>query len=154
MSGGAPRGTLPARAAGIEVRTGDWYAMRADAAPIRLEVFVVEQGCPESEEWDAHDARSVHAVAYVDGAPVATGRLLPEALVGRMAVRAAHRGTGVGARVLLRLLEIARARGDTAVELSSQCHAIGFYARHDFVAYGEVYDECGIPHRKMRRALR
>jgi predicted GNAT family N-acyltransferase len=71
-----------------------------------------------------------------------------------MAVRAAHRGTGIGARVLLRLVEIAQARGDAAVELSSQCHAIGFYARHDFVAYGEVHDDCGIPHRMMRRALR
>lgn len=150
MSGAAP----PARAGRVEVRTGDWDAMRADAAPIRLEVFVVEQGCPESEEWDAHDARSVHAVAWVDGGPVATGRLLPDALVGRMAVRAAHRGTGVGAQVLLRLVEIARARGDAAVELSSQCHAIGFYARCGFVAYGEVYDDCGIPHRMMRRALR
>ncbi len=154
MSGGPPRGARPARATGVEVRTGDWDAMCADAAPIRLEVFVIEQGCPESEEWDGHDERSVHAVAYVDGAPVATGRLLPDAHIGRMAVRAAHRGTGIGARVLLRLVEIAQARGDAAVELSSQCHAIGFYARHDFVAYGEVHDDCGIPHRMMRRALR
>ncbi|MFN9914747.1 MAG: flagellar filament capping protein FliD, partial [Pirellulaceae bacterium] len=49
----------------VAVRTGAWDAMCADAAPIRLEVFVIEQGCPESEEWDGHDERSGHAVAYV-----------------------------------------------------------------------------------------
>lgn len=138
----------------VAIRTGDWAAMRADAAPIRLAVFVVEQGCPESEEWDGHDAGSVHAVAYADGVPVATGRLLPDARIGRMAVLGPHRRTGLGGGVLQRLLELARARGEPAVELSAQCHARAFYARHGFVAFGPVYDDCGIPHQSMRRALR
>jgi predicted GNAT family N-acyltransferase len=143
-----------ARRGAVELRTGDWDAMRADAAPVRLAVFVDEQGCPESEEWDAHDASSVHAVAYVDGTPVATGRLLPDARIGRMAVLAPHRRGGLGARVLLHLVGLAQARGAPAVELSAQCHARDFYARHGFVAHGEVFDDCGIPHQRMRRALR
>ncbi len=138
----------------IEIRTGDWTAMRSDAAPIRLAVFVREQGCPESEEWDSYDARSVHAVAYAGGVPVATGRLLPDARIGRMAVLAPHRRGGVGTRVLRHLVELARHRGEPAVELSAQCHARDFYARHGFVAFGPVYDDCGIPHQSMRRALR
>ncbi len=138
----------------VEIRTGDWAAMRADAAPIRLAVFVREQGCPESEEWDAHDAGSVHAVAYADGVPVATGRLLPDARIGRMAVLGPHRRGGVGTLVLLHLVEMARGRGEPAVELSAQCYVRDFYARHGFVAFGPVYDDCGIPHQSMRRALR
>jgi predicted GNAT family N-acyltransferase len=138
----------------IALRTGDWAAMRAQAAPIRLAVFVREQGCPEAQEWDAHDAVSVHAVARVDGVPVATGRLLPDARIGRMAVLAPHRRGGVGTRVLLHLVGLSAARGDPAVELSAQCYVRDFYARHGFVAYGPVYDDCGIPHQAMRRALR
>ncbi len=52
------------------------------------------------------------------------------------------------------LVALARARGDESVELSAQAYVRAFYARHGFVAYGEVYDDCGIPHQSMRRALR
>jgi predicted GNAT family N-acyltransferase len=147
-------GSTPSGDAAVVIRTGDWGAMRTDAAPIRLAVFVREQGCPESEEWDAHDAGAVHAVAYVGGVPVATGRLLPDARIGRMAVLAPLRRAGIGARVLGHLVAFASARGDAAVELSAQCYVRDFYARHGFVAFGPVYDDCGIAHQSMRRALR
>lgn len=138
----------------LAVRTGDWASMRGDAAPIRRAVFIDEQGIPEAEEWDAHDAVSVHAVAAVGGVPVATGRLLPDGRIGRMAVLAPHRRGGIGGRLLSALVALARARGDATVELSAQAYVRDFYARHGFVAYGEIYDDCGIPHQSMRRALR
>ena len=139
---------------GVAVRTGDWPSTRDDAAPIRRAVFIDELGIPEAEEWDAHDAVSVHAVAPIGGVPGATGRLLPDGRIGRMAVLAPHRRGGVGGRVLDALVALARARGDASVELSAQAYVRAFYARHGFVAYGEVYDDCGIPHQSMRRALR
>jgi predicted GNAT family N-acyltransferase len=37
--------------------------------------------------------------------------------------------------------------------LSAQTHAVPFYARLGFATEGEVYDDCGIPHIDMRRAL-
>jgi predicted GNAT family N-acyltransferase len=137
-------------AAGLVLRLGDWATLGAPAAVVRRAVFVDEQRIPEAMEWDAHDAASLHAVVFVDGAPVATGRLLPDARIGRMAVLAPWRRAGVGARVLRALIEAARTRGDATIELSSQAYVCAFYARHGFEAVGEVYDDAGIPHRTMR----
>ncbi len=56
---------------------GDWQALGSDAGRVRKEVFVQEQGIPESEEWDVQDATAVHAVVYNRlNLPLATGRLL------------------------------------------------------------------------------
>ena len=51
------------------------------------------------------------------------------------------------------LMDEARRTGHTTVELSAQTHARAFYERHGFSAYGPEYDDAGIPHVMMRRAL-
>jgi predicted GNAT family N-acyltransferase len=70
-----------------------------------------------------------------------------------MAVRAEHRGQGLGRQVLLGLIEVARRRGDRLVLLHAQTSAQGFYAREGFVTQGEVFDEAGIEHIEMVRPL-
>jgi predicted GNAT family N-acyltransferase len=129
-----------------------WEAARAHAAPIRFDVFVREQGVPREIELDEMDAQSVHAVAFEAEAAVATGRLLPDGHIGRMAVLAAWRGRGLGGLVLQRLIEKARERGDAQVALSAQVRALGFYRRHGFVEEGVPFMEAGILHQMMRRA--
>ena len=101
-----------------------WQDARAHAAPIRFAVFVEEQGVPREIELDEHEPHCVHAVAFQDEVPVATGRLLPDGHIGRMAVLKQWRGRGVGGLVLGILIERARERGDKAVALSSQVHAM------------------------------
>lgn len=120
---------------------------------IRREVFIVEQKVPEQMEWDADDATSVHALALLDGHPVGCGRLLPDGHIGRMAVRAPFRSTGVGRALLQALLAEARRRGMREVVLHAQTHALRFYETHGFVADGPEFDEAGIPHRRMSQAL-
>jgi predicted GNAT family N-acyltransferase len=111
---------------------------------IRLEVFVQEQHVPAELEMDDKDAVCLHAVAYdAQGTPVATGRLLPDGHIGRMAVRKPHRGTGIGGRLLQGLMAQARARGDREVVLSAQTHAAPFYLRHGFVQRGGEFMEAG-----------
>ena len=136
-----------------ELRVGDWGALRDGASPVRIAVFVDEQGFPADEEFDAHDAGALHAVAYDGEQPVATGRLLPDARIGRMAVLPPYRDAGVGGRLLERLVACAAERGEREVTLSSQVRAIGFYERHGFVAEGPEYDDTGVAHRTMRRTL-
>ncbi|MGK0244471.1 MAG: putative GNAT family N-acyltransferase, partial [Pseudomonadota bacterium] len=76
-----------------------WEDARERSGAIRYKVFVEEQGVPVELEWDEMDASSWHALAFTDdGTPVATGRLLPDGHIGRMAVLETARGTGVGAR--------------------------------------------------------
>ena len=142
----------------VQVKTGSWQELGADAARIRTEVFVREQRIPADLEWDEADATSLHAVAYNRlGQAVATGRLLPasggEAKVGRMAVHQVLRGYRVGEQVLRALAEAAERRGDRALKLHAQRTAKDFYARLGFVPEGEPFEEAGIPHLTMARAL-
>ncbi|WDF44590.1 GNAT family N-acetyltransferase [Streptomyces sp. T12] len=134
---------------------------------VRKEVFVGEQGVPEDLEYDAYDTVAVHVLAVrADGVPLGTGRLLHgEAAaakvdgdpsvgsLGRLAVTKAARGLGVGAALVRALEEAARARGLAAVDLHAQTHALGFYERLGYVAYGPEFPDAGIPHRAMRRVL-
>jgi predicted GNAT family N-acyltransferase len=132
------------------LRYGDWSALRADAQTIRLEVFVQEQHVPAELEMDDKDAVCLHVVAYdPQGTPLATGRLLPDGHIGRMAVRKPHRGSGIGGLLLQGLMAQAKARGDAMVVLSAQSHAAPFYARHGFAKQGEEFYEAGIAHIEM-----
>lgn len=131
-------------------------AQREDAFAVRIAVFVEEQQIPREEELDDADATAVHCVGYVDGAPVAAGRLVVNdgyGKVGRMAVLASHRGTRMGARVLDALEREGVARGLREFRLSAQLSARGFYDRAGYSADGDVYDEVGIPHIAMVKVL-
>ncbi len=147
--------SLPRREApAVLVEIADWARAEAQVMPVRIAVFVVEQGVPEDIERDAFDAVSRHAIARDEaGAVVATGRLLPDGHIGRMAVAAPLRGEGVGGAVLEALVAEAMRTGLAEVALNAQVHALAFYRRHGFVAHGDEFMEAGIPHRAMRRTL-
>ncbi|MFN2645929.1 MAG: GNAT family N-acetyltransferase [Burkholderiales bacterium] len=138
----------------FEVRLLDWDAAQAEAKRIRFIVFVEEQGVPAELEMDEHDSRCVHALAYAEERAIATGRLLPDGHIGRMAVLKDWRARGAGRAILRRLIEAARKRGDREVLLSAQVHALEFYRAEGFEAHGGVYEEAGIRHQAMRLGLR
>ncbi len=131
----------------------DWEAARADASRIRTLVFVEEQGVPVDIEMDDKDAACVHALAYVEGRAIGTGRLLPDGHIGRMAVLKDCRTRGVGGAILAALLAEARRRGIPEAVLAAQTHALGFYRKHGFREVGPIFEEAGIPHQEMRRGL-
>ena len=137
----------------FKIKTATWPDDMSTLKDIRFEVFVVEQGVAAEEEIDANDPVSIHAIAWSDGVAAACGRLLPDGHIGRMAVRKPYRGQGVGAMVMEHLMERARQRGDREVVLSAQTHAVGFYEKFGFTAYGPEYLDCNIPHRDMRKIL-
>jgi len=142
------------QAQATQLRVDSWDVLREHATIVRHEVFVIEQQVPPELEMDEMDAQCIHAVAYdAQHVPIATGRLLPDGHIGRMAVRKPARGTGIGGQVLQRLIQAARARGDSEVVLSAQVHAMGFYTRYGFVAEGDVYMDAGIAHRTMSLSL-
>ena len=134
----------------IRIHIGTWDRLKADATPIRHQVFVLEQHVPEDLEIDDMDEVSIHAVAYdAAGFPLGTGRLLTDGHIGRMAVLKAARGTGVGSQILSTLIAEARGMGFHKVALHAQLHAMPFYERHGFVAEGEPFDDAGIQHEVM-----
>ena len=141
-------------ATGFAVRLVDWAGAADALSAVRTAVFIVEQRIPADLEWDADDARSIHALALdADGTPIGCGRLLPDGHVGRMAVLASWRGRGVGAALLTRLVAAEQARGDARVVLNAQVQAMPFYARFGFAPVGAPFVEAGIPHQAMARAL-
>ena len=136
------------------VEPATWPADMAALRAVRTEVFVEEQAVPAEEEWDDLDERSQHVLARdADGRPIGTGRLTPTGFIGRMAVLRDWRGRGVGDSILRVLLEIARAKHFKEIKIHAQSHALAFYERAGFEAYGEEFDECGILHRHMRIAI-
>ena len=136
------------------IRPVSWTQSRDALHAVRRAVFIEEQRVPEELEWDEADEICRHVLAISDdGAPIGTGRLLPDGHVGRMAVLREWRGQGVGSAILETLLELAREQGLQAIELNAQTHAIGFYARHGFAVFGGEFMDAGIPHRKMRIRL-
>ena len=142
----------------VQVKTGTWAELGDDARRIRTEVFVEEQRIPADLEWDEADAEAVHAVAYNRlGRAVATGRLLAyqpgTVKIGRMAVTNVLRGCGFGEQVLRALADAAQKRGEQRVLLHAQRTAQPFYARLGFVPQGAPFEEAGIPHIEMARAL-
>ena len=140
--------------AAFAVRLVDWAGAADALSAVRTAVFIVEQRIPADLEWDADDARSLHALAVdADGTPIGCGRLLPDGHVGRMAVLAPWRGRGVGAALLTRLVAAAQARGDARVVLNAQVQAMPFYARFGFAPVGAPFVEADIPHQAMARAL-
>ena len=132
-----------------------WESSKARLLEVRREVFVIEQGVPEEIESDEDDPLSIHFLALdQDGTPIGTARLLPEGRIGRMAVLAPWRRSGVGRALLSATMETARQRGDGRLFLHAQVHSIPFYESLGFSVFcGDEFDEAGIPHREMEHFL-
>jgi len=120
---------------------------------LRRTVFIEEQNVSEAEEMDDLDGQAVHLLASIDGRPMGSARLLTygdTGKIGRVCVLAKARGTGMGAALMRAAIEVFRGQPRlTKAKLSSQCHAIGFYEKLGFTAFGPEYDDAGIPHRDM-----
>lgn len=148
------------RASDVIVKLVETTAELEGAVALRMRVFVGEQGIPASVEVDEADSSpdTVHAVALHQGVVIATGRLLPDVdgkgpHVGRMAVEARWRRSGVGGRVLAFLEERGRALGFRQITLHAQEYVKSFYAGHGYQEVGDMFLEVDIPHREMVKKL-
>ena len=130
-----------------------------DARALRTAIFMDEQGFEhEFDDYDEPD-RAIHLVLHDEIEPIATGRLYPSSgekdvwLLGRIAIVAERRGTGLGRVLITELERIAALEGAVRVELSAQVRASGFYERCGYRQVGEPYDDEGCPHIKMVKSL-
>ena len=124
---------------------------------LRAAVFIREQGVSLAEEQDGLDDQASHILAQQDGQPAGCARILYKgdiAKIGRVCVLPQMRGTGLGAGLIRACLAHAAQQPKiTRARLGSQTHAIGFYEKLGFRAFGPEYLDAGIPHRDMERAL-
>jgi predicted GNAT family N-acyltransferase len=140
------------------VQLASWQHDRVQIQQVRRTVFIEEQQIAERDEWDELDPVIPHVLAFAAADStkrdaVGTGRLEPTGKIGRVAVLPQFRGTGAGLAIMHRLVRLAAERGFAEVYLNAQEYACGFYERLGFRAEGPVFDEVGIPHRRMRRRI-
>ncbi|MFB6251538.1 MAG: GNAT family N-acetyltransferase [Halobellus sp.] len=144
-------------------------AQRRDAFAVRRTVFVDEQGVDEAIEYDDYDdpgTVATHFVAYDDGEPAGAARLRPAgsdpdddgsesdtAKAERVAVAADRRGEGWGRRIMRAVEDHARAEGFDRLALHAQTRVRAFYDKLGYEAYGEEFEEAGIPHIAMETML-
>ena len=138
------------------VRDADFTADFASIRLVREAVFIDEQRVPRELEFDERDALCRHVLAFEGIAPVGTGRLDLDygGKVGRVAVLATHRRSGVGVAVMQRLHEIARGERQPRLWCHAQLTAVPFYERLGYLRSGPVFVEAGIDHVRMEYTVR
>lgn len=124
-----------------------------DAYEIRKKVFIEEQSVPKEIERDKLDICSTHALIYNDELPVATGRIVfkehSNCSLGRIAVLKEYRGKSIGKMLVENLVQKSFELGAHEIHIHAQKHAQRFYESLNFIPYGEVFYEGGIPHVSM-----
>jgi predicted GNAT family N-acyltransferase len=140
----------------MRIRIADFDEDYAAIHRIRFTVFVDEQHVPPEIELDDRDRQCIHLLAFRDDAePVGTGRIDLDygGKIGRVAVLASERGTGVGRALMETLHEIANRHGLAEVWCNAQVTAVPFYTRLGYRVTSEPFDEAGIEHVKMKKEL-
>ena len=133
------------------VQFDDRYA--PEIRRIRREVFGKEQGVDVAVDFDGQDPLAIHVVLQHDGQIVATGRVLEDGHIGRLAVLKPYRRMGLGSAIVVALIEEAAQLGLSRVYLGAQTRAVEFYRKLDFTEYGEPFVEAGIDHIAMQKAI-
>ncbi len=133
-----------------------YQGLPEESKEIREEVFVQEQGF--QEEYDEVDGIATHFVLFEGAMSVATCRVFPGEekgvyILGRLAVKKAYRGKGVGRLLLNEVVKHLKEQGERCVALHSQWHAKGFYEKVGFLPYGEKDEVEGCPHIWMKKNL-
>lgn len=148
------------------VRSADSFA---HCLEIRRLVFTCEQEVSPEEEYDSLDEAesTIHLLAFHDGRPLGTARILPQGNgvchIGRVAVMKEARGSGIGRELVEEACRIAcehfgrdtdRGR-EVRIELGAQIQAHEFYEKCGFADCGdEHYIEADIEHCHMERLFR
>jgi predicted GNAT family N-acyltransferase len=124
---------------------------------IRLDVFVVEQHVDEEEEYDEYEPDCPHFLAIYEGEPAGTARWRRTEKgfkLERFAVLKKFREKGVGASLVRTTLAevLPLLKNGDEIYLHAQVQALPFYEKLGFEAFGEMFIEAEIEHRKMRFA--
>lgn len=155
----ASEGTFQKRLSRMIVRIANTHEDIEACFQIRDEVFVIEQNVPVTRERDEHDSTAIHFLILDDGKPVGTARVVltdkaATAKIGRVAIIASKRGNGIGKILMKAIEENLRLRHVARFALDAQTHALQFYERLGYDAYGDEFMDAGIPHRHMTKKTR
>lgn len=121
---------------------------------LRYNTFVLERNVPEELEFDGKDNQFLHFTLWDKERIIAclraneNGDLLH---MGRFAVLKEQRKKGYGKILMEKLIEYAKEKGYSGIELSAVETAVGFYEKQGFITVGDYYLETGVPHIYMKQ---
>lgn len=124
-----------------------------DIKNIRNRVFTDEQNVDPEIDFDGQDPKAVQAIIYCDNKAVATGRMLEDGHIGRVAVLKEYRSLGFGSKIIEILQNHAIKNNYPRIYLGAQLHAESFYKKLGFERFGQEYIEANIKHIAMQRGL-
>ena len=122
-----------------------------EAFRLRRAVFIVEQQVPADEEFDAYDLIATHVVAIDDGEVCGTLRIIhdPEHIkIGRVVVAIPARGKGVASAMIAHAIGLQKP--GARFYLTAQTDKTSLYEKFGFVAFGDIFDDGGMPHIAMK----
>jgi predicted GNAT family N-acyltransferase len=109
---------------------------------VRAIVYMHEQDCPYSEEFDLNDFTSTQIIGMIDGEPVLTARIRyfgDFAKLERLAVRGKFRGEGFGHDLLRFMMDLCQRKGYTRLYLHAQERLTPFYKSYGFKPVGRKF---------------
>ena len=119
-------------------------------APLGLDLFSENLADESSYLHIGGFADAGRVVAYLQFKPIDESVLKMQ----QVAVAENLQGTGVGRSLMAFAEDFARGRGWLEIVLHAREEVVGFYETLDYERFGDRFDELGIPHFKMRKALR
>lgn len=141
----------------IEVKICSTPKEIIDNFELRRIIFIQGQNVPEDLELDGLDEFATLLVAYEDETPVGCGRyrlMDGYAKIERIGVLKNKRSLNIGRLIMEKIEE--EIRDNTKIELlklNSQTHAQLFYEKLGYIPKGDVFDEAGIDHILMVKAI-
>ena len=142
-----------------DIQLYSWDKAEELVYPVRLEVFVKEQGVPIDLELDEYDLKAQHVVFYHDGFPVGTGRVFKMNFeedtfyIGRLCVLKKYREMGYGEQIMNSLIQFAKSHQAKVCCLHAQTVSQYFYQKFGFKASGDTFMEAGIEHVVMNLTM-
>ena len=140
----------------MEIKVADNNIMYNQCLEIRKRVFVEEQNVPMDREVDEYEDTATH-ILLIDDEPIGTVRYRPASddmiKVERMAVLPEERGRKLGFKLMEFVHDHAREHGYTRAKLGAQVHAIDFYKKLGYTVSSDEFEDAGIPHVYMEKAL-
>lgn len=132
----------------------EWDTRKDLLQQIRERVFVCELHIPKDIEFDSLDCNAIHVLVTDDyQAPVATGRLCTDGLIGRIAVLPEHRNRSVYKSLLTYIVNLAQQQGCECVSINCILNEVERFKHNGFQQQGIVFMEAGIPRQRMQCAI-
>lgn len=129
-----------------------------EIAKSRYEVFACEQHIFEENDFDNIDKNSYHIFLEENNRIIAYARIIPKEFssyedvsIGRVLVLKTARGKRLAQDMMIQAIKFVKNElKEDHITLSAQNYIKELYTSLGFKEISDVYDECNIPHVKMR----